>query len=394
MKEDLMKLKEMIFKFSILLNGKWLLNKPKKSEYLIFDKNCENVIKEFLKKKETTILTTRFEDFYLSFLLKIFLKFKFKNVYLEYQKSLIQYINPKLIITFTDNNVVFYKLKKYFPYIKFISVQNGNRFGLGDFLDSRRKFNNLKKLKLKSDFYIVQDEFSKKFLSQVFNSKFIVLGSLKNNLIKLKKQKKNKRILFISQWRDTERFLIQDQIYPKDKFYEAENILLKKVVNYCNLKNITLDIKLATAHRKEKNFFKKKLRHNIKSFNLIDYSETNYRKNYSFLDRYTLVTTVDSTLGFECMMRGIKTVFYSIRNFYLKIPNKNKPNELSNLVKIKHDLKSFYVNKPITSDKNFNQFLDVNYNLSYKKWYQKNFHIVNKFKYFDLRGKNINDILK
>ena len=24
----------------------------------------------------------------------------------------------------------------------------------------------------------------------------------------------------------------------------------------------------------------------------------------------------------------------------------------------------------------------------------KNFHIVNKFKYFDLRGKNINDILK
>ena len=62
-----MKLKEMIFKFSILLNGKWLLNKPKKSEYLIFDKNCENVIKEFLKKKETTILTTRFEDFYFSF---------------------------------------------------------------------------------------------------------------------------------------------------------------------------------------------------------------------------------------------------------------------------------------------------------------------------------------
>ena len=43
--------------------------------------------------------------------------------------------------------------------------------------------------------------------------------------------------------------------------------------------------------------------------------------------------------------------------------------------------------------KTFNQFLDVNYNLSYKVVH-KNFHIVNKFKYFDLRGKNINDILK
>jgi len=388
-----MKLKETIYKLSIFLNSKWLLKKPKKSEYLIFDKNCENIVKKFLKKKNTTILKTRFEDFYLSFLLKVLLKFKFKNIYFEYQKSLIEYINPKFIITFTDNNVVFYKLKKCFPYIKFVSIQNGSRFGLGDFLDSKIKFKNLKKQKLKSDFYIVLDEFSKLLLSRVFKSKFIVLGSLKNNLIKLKKNKKNKRILFISQWRDTEKFLIQDKIYPKKKFYEAENFFLKKVANYCNLKNITLDIKLATANIKEKNFYKNELKYNPKSFNLIYHPEINLRKNYSFLDKYTLVATVDSTLGFECIMRGIKTVFYSTRNFYFKISAKNQPNELSNLVKIKHDLKSFYVNKPIISDKNFNQFLDVNYKLPYKEWYQKNSHIVEKFKYFDLRSKNIDDIL-
>ena len=388
-----MKLKEAIYKFPIFLKSKWLLNKPKKNEYIIFDKNGENVIRELLKKKKIISLSSRFEEFYLPFLFKILLKFKFQNIYFEYQKSLINYINPKFIITFIDNNIIFYKLKTYFPSIKFISIQNGNRLSLGDFLDSRKKFNKLKKQKLTCDYYIVQDEFSKQFLSQVFKSKFIVLGSLKNNLTKLKKQKKNNRILFISQWRDIEKIPIQEKIYSKNEFYIADNILFKKIVDYCNLKNITLDIKLATTNDKEKNFFKKKIKNNIKSFNFINYYVTNYKKNYSSLDKYTLVATVDSTLGFECIMRGIKTIFYSNRNFYLKIPVKNKPNELSNLVKIEYDLKSFYVDRPIISDKNFFHFIDFNYNLSYKKWHKKNSHILEKFKYFDLSSKNISDIL-
>ena len=93
-------------------------------------------------------------------------------------------------------------------------------------------------------------------------------------------------------------------------------------------------------------------------------------------------------------MRGIKTIFYTSRNFYLKIPVKNIPNKLSNLVKIEYDLKSFYVDRPIISDKDFFHFIDFNYNLSYKKWHKKNSHILEKFKYFDLSSKNISDILK
>ena len=99
MKKNLMKLKEVIYKFSIFLKTKWLLNKPKKNEYIIFDKNSENAIRELLKKKKIISLSTRFEEFYLPFLFKIFLKFKFQNIYFEYQKSLINYINPKFIIT-------------------------------------------------------------------------------------------------------------------------------------------------------------------------------------------------------------------------------------------------------------------------------------------------------
>ena len=45
------------------------------------------------------------------------------NYYIEY----IKICNPKILITFIDNNLIFYKLKKYFPNIYFISVQNGIR---------------------------------------------------------------------------------------------------------------------------------------------------------------------------------------------------------------------------------------------------------------------------
>ena len=35
------------------------------------------------------------------------------NYYIEY----IKICNPKILITFIDNNLIFYKLKKYFPNI-------------------------------------------------------------------------------------------------------------------------------------------------------------------------------------------------------------------------------------------------------------------------------------
>merc|ERR1711991_1044691 len=76
-------------------------------------------------------------DIYNKELIKILFNLQFKMIY--YIHHYIKTVNPKIIITFTDNSIFFYKLKKDFPNIKFIAVQNGYRRRVGDIYDNLSK---------------------------------------------------------------------------------------------------------------------------------------------------------------------------------------------------------------------------------------------------------------
>ena len=88
--------------------------------------------------------------------------------------------NPKIVITFIDNNLSFYLLKKDFPKIKFISIQNGYRF-----LNDQMLFtlNNTKPRNdyYSADYYFVFNVQIKKIMEQYINADYIVSGSLRNN---------------------------------------------------------------------------------------------------------------------------------------------------------------------------------------------------------------------
>ena len=389
---DFRKLKKIFYKIKIILNCKWYFSNPKKNKYLFFDYNNHEMLSKYLKIKKFTILSTRYEKFNLFFLLKVLLSFKFKNIYINYQIALIKFINPKYIITLTDNNIIFYQIKKIFPSIKFICIQNSTRFCLGDFCDSHDKIRKFKIKKRSVDLFFVQDKISYLFLSKFFNSKFIILGSFKNNTVQIKKGKKIPNILFISQWRDHKKIIVQDKEYPFKIFAKSEIDLLKILIKYCYQNNILLDIKLTSRDVKEINFYKTILEKSKVKFRFLNFS-LNLRKNYSLLDYYNLVVTCDSTLGFECIMRRIKTIFYSTRYCYLKISKKTLPNHLSNLIKMKKDEKSFYLDT-LVSNKVLYNFIDLNYESSYTMWYKKNYRIIKNFLFFDYENKKIKKILK
>ena len=97
---------------------------PPKQKVLIFDKNSE-IVTKLLKLKNYSILHVRFEQINLSVLILVILSFKFSLA--EYCKKYIDYVKPQIIITTIDNNLIFYKLKKQFNNILFISIQNGTR---------------------------------------------------------------------------------------------------------------------------------------------------------------------------------------------------------------------------------------------------------------------------
>ena len=135
-------LKKFIKLFKFIIFSKFVYRKPKRSKYLIFDQNMFLFLKKYFRKENIHILYTRGEYLNLNVIFKNFLNLKFSM--LEYYNSYIDYVNPKILITFTDNDPTFYLIKKKIGRKK-IMIQNAwrNEYNDSMFLLSKRvkKFN-------------------------------------------------------------------------------------------------------------------------------------------------------------------------------------------------------------------------------------------------------------
>ena len=128
----------------------------------------------------------RSEKVNLYILFKALLTFKFSVQ--KYYEVFINQVNPKVIVTFTDNNVLFYKLKKKYGQTK-IFIQNA-----WEPADNDPKLE-IKKKKNKNfsvDYMLVfNDQIGKRY-SNFINGKYKSIGSFRSNLFPLKKNTKKK----------------------------------------------------------------------------------------------------------------------------------------------------------------------------------------------------------
>ena len=111
----------------LFYNSKKYWKGPFYKKIIIYDCHGANDLIKYLPKNETFILHTRGEKINLRIFILSLVKFNFSRSYKRYLLLYIKSINPKCIITFIDNNLNFYRLKKIFPNVVFISVQNGVR---------------------------------------------------------------------------------------------------------------------------------------------------------------------------------------------------------------------------------------------------------------------------
>ena len=130
-----------------VFKAKWTFRIPHTTDVLIFDKvGCENIIPLIDKKFNYEILNSRFETinfFIFCRSLTTFFNYKvqLKNLYKNYLIKFIKVRKPKIIITFIDNDFFFYSLKKEFPDICFICIQNGlsaNKIDKNSFLKMKK----------------------------------------------------------------------------------------------------------------------------------------------------------------------------------------------------------------------------------------------------------------
>ena len=274
---------------------------------MVLDSLNSDIFKTYLNLNHTHFLETRYESINLYVLLNIFFKRKFSfNNYIE---QYISFVDPEYIISFIDNNIFYYYLKKIFPKKKIIIIQNGMR--TEHFFEELSKFSNLKVnyLLTFSDFY------SEKY-SKSIKGKCISIGSFKNNLYEKKSEKKNNTISYISSGPSSNNSMV---IYKKinlknNKYFLPEKKLLPLLSNYCNEKKLTLQIILRSKNEKkinyEKNFYKKIL--GSKKYIFAESKEKD--KIYHLSDESLLTICIYSAFGLEALSRGNRTVILNLRD--------------------------------------------------------------------------------
>lgn len=303
--------------YNLIFNSKISFKYPKKNKILVFDKEFSKIGCKILGLKKYETLHVRKEEICLPILIGLIFKFKLNS--LNYYKKYIEITDPKIVLTFIDNNYVFYKLKKYFISKTFISIQNGHRMAFGDIFGFLKQYKIKDKLSANMIFTFNKN-IAKKY-KRVISSEYSFIGSIRNNHIKKKvfAKKKRRGLVYISTYRSVLSNISKNFLSLEDneerfgkkyklKYRQGINFDIPKILKrYCFENKEKLIILGSSKSLEEKNFYDKLL--GPASYKFI------YKKgvfsNYTEIDKSNLIVSTFSTLGYEAFARGKKICFFS-----------------------------------------------------------------------------------
>tara|TARA_B100000795_G_scaffold206402_1_gene159896 strand:+ start:2145 stop:3281 length:1137 start_codon:yes stop_codon:yes gene_type:complete len=354
---------------------------PSQSSILLFGKASEILKKTIKKNNVSKFIIDRHE---INLFIYILTLFKGEISFVNYSKTFIKVVNPKIVITYIDNDIDFYKLKYFYPNKYFIAIQNGYRFRSRDFIDNLVETKK-KKIPLKIDYYLCFNKYYANYCKKFIQFNSILHGSYRNNLNKLTKVKKLKKdLLFISQYSPVTNSTEEHSI-----FYSLEKKLLPIVEEYCLKNKLNLIIMLRNNKRglnynSEISFYKSFLNNKLKS--------VKEKNSYNLLDKYENILSIDSTLGYEALVRNKKVFFFHNRS--VKYDNR-KFKDLFGWPKLTNN-SNFLASK--IEKKIIHEFLDKNLKLNFKKWFKINSKHFDDLIFYDYENnqlvKLINDCLK
>ena len=372
------------------------------SKKVIIVDNINNVEDEVMKKiKVYDYIELSYPNtIYINVLIRalILKMFKGYKLRMSYYLSFIQIADPKLVLTFTDNNIFFYSLKNLVKKnIYFVSHQNGWRANLSDLFDKKIQ-------KPVDSFYLSCDyifSFSKlisSLYSNIIDCKVLETGCyINNNYKKIQfKKKKIKKLIFIS----TSDFNVEKRYNIKNKFFFSyEKSILKFIFQYCLENNISLYIypkfiQSRKEFKNEINFFKKNLPLNYFNKKWFMVKKNNPKHIYKNISKFDLAVSTESTLGYELLARGFKCIILKARRDYLKKKFNINFSESFNYgwpKKLKKKYGYFWSN--IFDEKIFKKIFNQVSNFSNKKWNKILYTERNKLYFHDYGNKRFYQIL-
>jgi surface carbohydrate biosynthesis protein len=271
---------------------------------LIFNglgRNSE-VFYDYIEKSKTSIIET--VDVKVNIYIYILALINKENYYQFY----LNYVNPKIFLTFIDNSSTFLSLKA--PSIcKKISVQNGYRSALSDMYDEKTvKYKNLPS----NDYAFLYNSALASKYESIVPCKTFVTGSFISNKNKIVKQTNNE-ILYISAFR-IKYTKPYDNCGPHilwSDYVENEIKLVQWLFRYSVKKNLSVTILGSTKkiiETLDEKLFYKKYSKGV-NFNFISNSDN--RRTYQIVDKAGIIVSIDSTLGYEALARGCKVAMFA-----------------------------------------------------------------------------------
>ncbi len=298
--------------------------KPYKIDIILLDDNYANL--KFDNSFKTKVKKNKILNFYV--LLKTFLDlllFKGFNLRELYFKKYVESFDPTVAIGHEYNGHIF-RFKNLFPNKKSIIYQIADQSDL--FINSSKKMISKNfKFDLVADYFLVKNEYSKEFYKFI-NSKFLITGSIKNNEIILeKKTTKKYDIMFISQFRSK----IDNYSGTNNNFGSLRTIdssssyVIKILKNISKKYNKNLAIALACNRNDKKYKMDSSYKQNEINFFERDFGKFSHEDidSISLAEKSELIITINSTLGFELLSRGMKVLFLDIYHYLGKSPLQN-----------------------------------------------------------------------
>tara|TARA_Y200000002_G_scaffold119316_1_gene97780 strand:+ start:341 stop:1501 length:1161 start_codon:yes stop_codon:yes gene_type:complete len=285
--------------FLILKNINYTLNYPPKKKILLFDENLKFYFLKYFKT-DYEILHTRNLNYNLIVILKALLKYKFKFSLLNYFNLYVKFVNPKIVLTFTDNHPFFWRLEVA-KNTKKIFLQAAQRTETKeDVFFYKKKFVESKKKNF-VDYMFVFNKKIGKIYSSFIEGKYIIIGSVKSNAFRILKNKKKFDLLFISTWRDHPENLKVTQNLKWKTLLDKHSKVLTRIKNYAIENKKILTIYGCSDDPKEREFFS-----NILGKTRWKFLKNNRMKTYRYVDNAKIVISTLSTLGIETCARKSK----------------------------------------------------------------------------------------
>ncbi|MHB8108783.1 MAG: LA_1612 family putative O-antigen biosynthesis protein [Syntrophorhabdaceae bacterium] len=299
-----------------LIKSKKVWRKPGKADVLIVDRSGSEVLLTYLDPRKVGILDLGGESLNFFVFFKCLLNNGLWFTAMDYMVQYVKCVEPRVALTFIDNNHLFYRLKNHQKNLTTVFVQNGIR---GDAVDV---FSILKKQKPlrdgnRVDYMLTFGNAVGREYATYIDGKIIPIGSLKNNFFQSKTRLQPKTVLFLSQYRysrsPTRRpmAIYGDKSIFWDEFYAVERFLLPLLHRYCRENGLVLKICGCSSAQadEERNYFR----------SLLGNDDLQFLENENLMDGYEQVTAagfvvfIESTLGYEALARGKKTAVFSMR---------------------------------------------------------------------------------